>query len=532
MVYVANQQLYLRGMDELESAPLAGTEGSNATIPFFSPDGQWIAFYSNRDGELQKIALTGGAAVSLCEITNPFGASWGPDDTIVFAQGLVGILRVAATGGTPEVLVPLERGNFVHGPQMLPGERNVLFTVTQGDWSDAAIVVQSLDTGERHVLVEGGTDARYLASGHLAYALAGNLLVVPFDLDRLEIVGGPVPLVGGLEHARGTGGANFDVSHDGMLVYLSGGAERSKRTLVWVDREGREEPIAAEPRAFAMARISPDGMKAALDARDAENDVWVWDFARETLTRLTFEPGGDEAPVWTPDGQSIVYTSQVEGVVLNLYRRAVDGTGVAEQLFESPNRLVPYTMTPDGTRLVFVEAGGGPSRVGLGVLTLDGTPTAEPLLRTGFIVANAHISPDGRWMAYQSNASGSVEVYVRPFPNVDSGRWQISSNGGQHPLWGPDGRELFFRPPNGDLMQVAIETDPNFRAGNPERILERGSYYVDSFRRSFDISPDGQRFLMIKEGGSSSDEDPYAGLTRIIVVQNWFQELEARVPVD
>ena len=236
--------------------------------------------------------------------------------------------------------------------------------------------------------------------------------------------------------------------------------------------------------------------------------------------------------MWTPDGQSIVYTSQVVDGILNLYRRAVDGTGVAEQLFESPNRLIPYTMTPDGTRLVFLDVGLGSTDMGLGVLTLDGTPTAEPLLRTGFIVSNAHISPDGRWMAYESIGSGRREVYVRPFPNVDSGRWQISSDGGERPLWGPDGRELFFRPPNGDLMRVAIETDPNFRAGNPERIFEGSSYYANPFRRSFDISPDGQRFLMIQEGGSSTDEDPYAGLTRIIVVQNWFHELQARVPVD
>ena len=535
VVYVANEQLYLRAMDEIDARALGGTEGSAPTIPFFSPDGQWIGFYSVSDGQLKKIALTGGAAVTLCDTGNPFGASWGADDTIVFGQGAGGIFQVSAAGGTPELLIPMDADNSerAHGPQILPDGKTVLFTLAHGeDWTDAQIVVQSLDTSERRLVIEGGTDARYLPTGHLVYALAGNLLAVPFDLDRLEVIGGPVPLVEDVRHATGTGGANFDISGDGMLVYLPGGENATTRTLVWVYRDGREEPIAAEPRNYRMARISPDGTKAVLDDLGEEDDLWVWDFARETMTRLTFEPGRDRNAVWTPDGENVVFASE-RGGVRNLYRKAADGTGVVERLSESANLHFPNTFTPEGNRLVFMEASPDFQASDLAVLTLDGELTVEPLLDTDFFLNSAHLSPDGRWLAYQSNASGAHEVYVRPFPNVDSGgRWQISSGGGRNALWGPDGDALFFRTLDGSMMRVEISTEPEFRPGNPESVIEPGSYYVSRFDRTYDISPDGQRFLMFKEGAASSADDPFAGLTRLIVVQNWFEELKARVPTN
>ena len=378
---------------------------------------------------------------------------------------------------------------------------------------------------------------RYLPTGHLVYALAGNLLAVPFDLDRLEILGGPVPLVEEVSHAVGTGGANFDISRDGTLVYLPG-LGWVRRKLVWVDREGREEPIAAETRYYALARISPDGTRAVLHALDEDHDLWVWDFARETLTRLTFDQGYDGFPEWMPDGKTVIFNSG-RGGVGNLYRKAVDGTGVVERLSESDDTHFPFTVTPDGTRLVLGERSGVSGVLDLAVLTLDGDSAVEPLLDTDFVVSNAHLSPGGRWLAYQSDASGGFEVYVRPFPNVDSGRWQISSGGGFHALWGPDGHELFFRTSEGALMRVTIDTgdtgdtDSAFRPGNPERLIEAGAYFLGPLARTFDISPDGRRFLMIKEGVAASDaDDPYGELTRLIVVQNWFQELNARVPVD
>jgi serine/threonine-protein kinase len=434
----------------------------------------------------------------------------------------------------PELLIPVdaENGEVAYGPQILPDGQTVLFTLGQsGDWSKAQIVVQSLDTRERRSLIEG-TDARYLPTGHLVYALAGNLLAVPFDLDRLEVTGGPVPLVESVSHAGRGGGANFDISRDGMLVYLPGGGNAT-RSLVWVDREGHEEAIAAEPRNYSRARISPDGTKAVLDLYDQEADLWVWDFARETLTRLTFETSRDRAAEWMPDGQNVVFSSDRNGA-MNLYRKAVDGTGAVERLSESTNSHDAHTFTPDGSRLVLLEL-LEPAKFTLAVLTLDGEPAVEPLLDTGSFVDDAHLSPDGRWLAYESSESGGGfedrEIYVRPFPSLDGG-WQISSGGGVSALWGPDGHELFFVNPARELMRVAIDTEPAFRHGNPESMFDVGSYDVTASDRLFDISPDGRRFLMIKQGVAGDAEDPFAGLTRLIVVQNWFEELKARVPTD
>ena len=358
LVYVANSQLYLRPMDQVEAVPLSGTEGSAPTIPFFSPDGQWIGFYSTRDSQLKKIAVTGGAAVTLCDASNPLGARWGADDTIVFGQGAAGIFQVPGAGGTPELLIAVnaEQAERAHGPQVLPGGAAVLFTLAgEGGfqaWNDAQIVVESLDSGERRVVIDGATDARYLPTGHLVYALAGTLLAVPFDVDRLEVTGGPVPLVEGVRHATLTGAANFDVSRDGSLTYLPGVAGAGvEHALAWVDREGREEPLAAEPRTYIYPRISPDGSRVALDVRDQERDIWIWDFARETLTRLTFGPGPDYYPVWTPDGEHVAFSSGREGT-LNLFLRAADGTGAVNRLTESPNVQYPYAFSSDGQRLV------------------------------------------------------------------------------------------------------------------------------------------------------------------------------------
>ena len=532
VVYVANDQLYLRAIDEMAAIALSGTEGSRPTVPFFSPDGQWIGFYSMSDGELKKIAMTGGAAVTLCESRNPWGASWGFDDTIVYGQGGLGIFKVSAAGGTPELLIPWDAnsGERGQGPQILPDSREVLFTLVNASDSDSQIVVESLDTRERRVLIEGGTDARYLPTGHLVYALAGNLLAVPFALDRLEVIGGPVPLVEGVASRRSgvVAGANYDIARNGMLVYLPGRWANATRTLVWVDREGHEEPIASESREYTRVRISPDGTQAVLDVRDQEDDLWVWDFARETLTRLTFEKGRDRFAEWMPDGQNVVFSSDRNGG-MNLYLKAVDGTGVVERLTESANNHSPNAFTPDGSRLVFLDVSRHFQSFEFSTLTLNDEPAVSPLLNTDFRLDDAHLSPDGRWLAYESSASGVDEIYVRPFPNVDEGRWQISTGGGDKALWGPDGHELFFKTPAGEMMRVETDTEP-FRPGNPERLFDVGSYFSESFERSFDISPDGQRFLMIKEGVVSDEEDLYAGLTRLIVVQNWFEELKTRVP--
>ena len=336
IAYTANRQLYVRAMDEVDAKRLRGADGSNPTLPFFSPDGQWIGFYSQRDDELAKIATSDGAAVTLCSVGRPNGASWGSDGTFVFGLAGSGILQVSEDGGEPEVLLAVdpESGALVQSPQILPDGRTVLFTLARNNWTQAQVVAQSLDTGERRVLVEDGSDARYLATGHLVYASDGNLLAVPFDPDRLDVTGGPIPIVESVRRANVSVAMHFDISRDGMLVYLPGTGV-VLRTLVWLDRDGREEPIAAEPSAYRRARISPDGTKAVLDLNDEEQDLWIWDFARETLTRLTFDPGEDRRAEWTPDGAHVVFTSGRDGVS-NLYQKAVDGTGGSSDFPKAP----------------------------------------------------------------------------------------------------------------------------------------------------------------------------------------------------
>ena len=386
LVYSANQQIYLRALDQTEAVPVRGTEGG-ARNPFFSPDGEWVGFWV--DGELRKVLIEGGAPVRLCEALRPLGASWGADDAILFGQHGVGILRVSAAGGTPEVLVPLDLPVRGHGPQILPGDKAVLLTLGDGpNWNDAQIVVHSLETGERKVLIEDGRDARHLPTGHLVYVLDGTLLAVPFDAERLEVTGGPVPMVEEIDSASPSGASQFSVSDTGSLVYVSG--QTTKRTLVWVDREGREEVLKVEPRAFSHPRISPDGSRIALALRDQEEDIWIWDLARETLTRLTFAPGRDSYPVWTLDGQRLVFSSDRDGSQ-NLYWKATDGTGSVERLTKSESDHFAYAFTPAGGQLVFLEL--GEQGADLGVLTLEGS--SEPLLATEFDERTAALSPNG-----------------------------------------------------------------------------------------------------------------------------------------
>ena len=299
---------------------------------------------------------------------------------------------------------------------------------------------------------------------------------------------------------------------------------------MWVDRDGTEDVLTAPPRLYVYPRLSPDGTRVALDARDDENDVWVWDLTRETLTRLTLSEEPDTYPVWTPDGQRVVFGSARDGRP-NLYWRAADGTGAVERLTESPNAQFPQTVSSDGTRLVLSENAPDTGR-DLNVLTLDGDRKVEPLIVTEFNEQNAEISPDGRLLAYESNASGQEEIYVRLFPDVDAGRWQISTTGGRRPLWGPEGRELFYLTEAG-VMGVTVETGAGFSANTPALVVE-GRYYGasgDQVGRTYDITPDGQRFLMIREGRPADTDDPFAGLTQIHVVLNWHQELLERVPV-
>ena len=351
-------------------------------------------------------------------------------------------------------------------------------------------------TLEYKILVRGGSHAHYVPTGHLVYGASGALLAVPFDLERLEVVGTPVAVLEGVMTKR-FGVANFSFSGDGTLVYVPASAQAG-RTLKWVNRDGREELVTAEPRAYAYPRISPDGDRVALTVEDRERDIWVWDFARRTLTNLTFGEATERYPAWTPDGRRIAFTSDREGS-FNLFWKAADGTGPVERLTTSLNRHYEPSVSPDGTRLVFREQ-GGPTSQDIVMLSLDEGREVRPLLQTTFNELNGETSPDGRWLAYTSNESGRFEVYVRPFPNVDDARWQVSGDGGTQPLWSRSGRELFYLRATGVLTSVRVAEGSEFTYENTD--LSVATPYGDlaggTFAgRSYDVAPDGQRFLMI-----------------------------------
>jgi eukaryotic-like serine/threonine-protein kinase len=548
VVYATNQGFYVRTMGELDAKPLPGTEtvGGQRYNPVFSPDGESIAYLTG--AEVRRISISGGAPVVIATITegrgtSASGASWGADNTILYSVDS-GIWRVPADGGTTERVISAKEGESMGSPRLLPDGDSVLFSVTTATgptrWDQAQIVVQSLRTGERKVVWHGGGDARYVPTGHLVYAVGNDLFAVAFDLDELTVTGRPVPVVQGVQRATApaTSGdtANYGVSESGTLVYLAsgslgaGGLIVTLRTLVWVNRDGREEPLAAPPRPYSYPRVSPDGMQVAVDVRDAESDIWVWSLERGTLTRLTFDPLFDRFPLWSPDGRRIVFSSQRDGSRGNLFSQMADGTGQPDRVAEADknSQVFPTSFSPDGTRLLVYGDPNNTQKDDIGIVSLDaGADRAvKPFLTTMFDERNAEVSPDGRWVAYESDESGQPEVYVRPFPSVDAGRWQVSTGGGTQPLWARNGRELFYR--SGDaVMSVPVETRAGFVARNPV-VLFKGQFAPSLSGRNYDVSPDGRRFLMLKVGsGAGAQNTPPA---RFVIVENWFEELKRLVP--
>ena len=329
------------------------------------------------------------------------------------------------------------------------------------------------------------------------------------------------------------GAGDYAVAADGTLVYVDAPGTTSSfgfggdRTLVWVDRAAREEPLAAPPRAYRQPRLSPDGTRIAVYIQDQEQDTWMWDLQRATLTRLTFTPGVDWFPLWTPDGRRIVFSSAGEGGSIGLFWMPADGTGKPERL-TSGDLHYATGLSPDGTHVVFYQI-TQPARGDLLTVSLEGDHRVQPLLQTPFDELEGTISPDGHWIAYESDSSGRSEIYVRPFPAIAGGQWQVSTAGGRRPLWARDGQELFYLAtsgPTSTFMRVPVEArSTGWSAGTPV-VLFQGRYFTETQGRTYDVSPDGRRFLMVKEAGADQGD----ARPQIIVVQHWFEELKRLVP--
>lgn len=538
--------LSVRALDQLVAVPLSGTTGAQS--PFVSADSRWIGFFTRAVGsstaELKKVSMTGGPPIVLCRIEGDLvGASWGIDDTIVFAttDRTTGLLRVPAGGGDPTLLTERDAKTEVDHvlPFVLPGGRAVLFTIVpHGQVVDSSqIAVLDFTTGERKILIRGGSHAEYVGpspdsgqAGFLVYAAAGTLRAVRFDPGRLVVLSGPVPVVEQvMTETNGT--AEFSVSRTGVLAYAQGGVvdSASQRTLVWVDRQGREEPIDAPPLAYVIPRISPDGTRVALDVRGQNSDIWTWDLARKTMTRLTFDPAVDLQPVWTPDSRRILFSSTRNGPP-NVYWHAADGTGGDQRLTTSARGQYPSSVTPDGTQVLGHESSGG-SAFDIVQMALSAASSPSPstvLVQTAFMEFDTQLSPDGRHFAYQSNESGRPEIYVRPYPKVNDGRWQISNGGGTRPAWARNGREVFYIDAGGTLTTVPVQASgATFTAGTPATVFAT-KYETLVNVRNYDVSADGRRFLMIKADPRLSDR---ADRSNVVVVLNWLAELNARVPV-
>lgn len=508
--------IFLRRLDQSQAQPVAGAE--RGAGPFFSPDGRWLGFFADR--KLKKVALGGGPAIALCDAPNPRGAAWGPDDAIIFAPtGFSGLSRIPASGGTPQQVTTLADGEGSHRwPSFLPGGQAVLFTIGSGGevWDDARIAVQWLTGGERRILIQEGTDGRYVPSGHLVYLRGGTLLAAPFDLHKYRLTGNSVPIERGVRQDS-TGVAHYTFSQQGWLLYLPGQPERRERELVWVNRQGIARPLGAPLHAYASPALSPDGRRLAVTIQDQTNSIWTYDLLRRTLTRLTFEANCSH-PVWSPDGRWVTFESTREGR-RNLYRIPVQTGGPEEELTRSNRIQVAACWSPDGRSLVLQDL-DPTSGWDIWVLTWDGgRRELRPVLRTQFHERACSLSPDGRWLAYISNESGRYEVYVRPFPGPGE-KWQISVEGGSEALWASSGRELVYRKGN-RMMAVETAMHTGFSAGKPKLLFEAPYWSASVTPPDFALSPDGQQFLMIQ----AEQEDVGR---QFQVVLGWFDELRNR----
>jgi eukaryotic-like serine/threonine-protein kinase len=495
-------QLFLRPLNGHEATPVPGS--ANAVSPFFSPDSQWIAFFA--DGRLKKMPVGGGPPVIVCDAAIGFGGTWGADDTIVFAPAPGSPLwRVPAAGGTPVRLTQLDgaRGEFSHRwPEFLPDGRTVLFTVgTQGSWDDAEIVAESIDSGQRQRVVEGGTHPRYLASGHLLFVRHGAAWVVPFDAERLRVAGSPVSVLDDVLVSF-DGAGQISVSPRGTLVYIAGSAFEPPRRLIALDASGATAPLAAEPRAYAGPRVSPEGRRIVVSIAGAAEEVWLYDIGTGALEQLTFE-SVNRAPIWTPDGKRITFSSNRAGA-LNLFLMDAEGLTAPERLTTSDNLQLPGDWSPDGAVLAYVEHHPQTGRDIWLLRQEHRSRETQAFVTTQFDETAPAFSPDGRWIAYVSNESGRNEIWVRAV-EASSQAAMVTREGGSEPVWSRDGRELFYRSAD-RLMSVAITPGTPPRAGRSRVVFEGPFEAGTADRANYDVGTGARSFILL--GGSGQPTAP------------------------
>ena len=540
MTYVANGQLYLRSMSDADAKPISGMRAERGGVlnPVFSPDGRSIAFWSAADDTIKRIPIDGGRPVTICSADRPYGVSWDAAG-ILFGQGPAGILRVNASGGKPEKVVKVAVGEIADGPQMLPDGEHVLFTVATGTsadrWDRAKVVVESIKSAERKIVVEGGSDGRYLPTGHIVYAIGRTLFAAPFDVRRLELTGEAVPILEGISRpetpAQQTGIAHYSVSSTGSLMYVPQmTAAQSLRDLVWLDRKGVAERLKVPPGSYEFPRVSPDGKHLALGTDDGkEAIVWIYDLATTNpMRRLTFG-GNNRFPIWSADGERVAFQSDRDGNHGIFWQRA-DGSGDAERLTKPEKGIahIPDAWTPEGEMFLFSAFDGNRSSLWTFSTRERKAETFDSVSHASGNLPLGVIAPNGRWVAYELVESGVVGIFVQPFPTTGA-KYQIARDG-RGPVWSHDGREVLFAVGNFQFFAVSVTAQPVFSVGEPvpipnSRILGAASSL--GVPRSFDVAPDG-RIIGVTDAASTSSA--VARPARIEVVINWFDELKRLVP--
>ena len=502
--------LWVRSLDTLAGQALEGTEG--VLRPFWSPDSRFLGFFGG--GKLKKIEVSGGPAITLCDVPDGFGGTWSRDGVIVYAPAVASALqKVSASGGEPTEATTLGPGELGHRmPFFLPDGRHFLYrAVTSVTNVAGPIYLASLDSADRKVLLEAHSSNVLYTQGHLMFLRGTTLLAQPFDAERLELTGDAFPIAEQIQTQGAPPAGVFSASGNGVLAYLTG-TEAASTRLVWYDRTGKQISVLGDPAAYADLELTADGKRASVSIPDQASkgrDIWVFDLERSLRTRFSFDSTDEMASIWSPDGSRLVFNSRRRGH-LDLYEKASSGAGSEELLLEDNRDKIPLSWSPDG-RFILYASTGGPTGNDLFMLPLSGDRKPIPFVQTQFQEALGHFSPDGRWVAYQSNESGRFEIYVVPFPGP-GGKWQITTASGLYPRWRRDGTELFYLALDNTLMAAAVNgKGPSLEVGAVKSLFVAP---VAGIRSAYDVSADGQRFLI-------NTLPEQAASPPITVVVNW-----------